>query len=154
MRALERRQNIVYQWNFVRGLKRRMRRKARTHPERFPLDRLRGIRTVREFDERITAPHFGFAGADDYYFRVSAARVIDRVRLPTLIVTAEDDPFVPTTPFRDPRVTSNPHITLLVTRHGGHCGFVTAGPDGSDCYWAEERIMEFAIANLSMPNAE
>lgn len=154
VRALERPQNIVYQWNFVRGLKRRMRRKARTHPERFPLDRLRGIRTVREFDERITAPHFGFAGADDYYFRVSAARVIDRVRLPTLIVTAEDDPFVPTTPFRDPRVTSNPHITLLVTRHGGHCGFVTTGPDGSDCYWAEERIMEFAIANLSMPNAE
>ncbi len=154
VRALERRQNVVYQWNFVRGLKRRMRRKARTHPERFPLDRLHGIRTVREFDERITAPHFGFAGADDYYFRVSAARVIDRARVPTLIITAEDDPFVPLAPFRDRRLTSNPNITLLVTRHGGHCGFVTTGGDGRDCYWAEERIMEFVNETLSMPNAE
>lgn len=154
VRALERRQNVVYQWNFVRGLKRRMRKKARTHPERFPLHRLHGIRTVREFDERITAPHFGFAGADDYYFKVSAARVIDRVRVPTLIITAEDDPFVPSAPFRDPRLTSNPAITLIVTRHGGHCGFVAADPDGRDCYWAEERIMEFARANLSMPDDE
>jgi predicted alpha/beta-fold hydrolase len=121
-----------------------MRRKARTHPERFPLGRLHAIRTVREFDEHITAPHFGFAGADDYYYKVSAARVIDRVRVPTLIITAADDPFVPTGPFRDPRVTSNPNITLIVTEHGGHCGFVTAGPHGQDCYWAEDRIMDFA----------
>jgi predicted alpha/beta-fold hydrolase len=148
VRALERPQNSVYQWNFVRGLKRRLRRKARTHPERFPLERLPGVRTVRQFDEHITAPHFGFAGADDYYYKVSAARVIDRVRVPTLIITAEDDPFVPVAPFRDPRVTANPNIRLLVTRHGGHCGFVAASPAGGDCYWAEERIMEFATERM------
>jgi predicted alpha/beta-fold hydrolase len=150
VRALERPQNIIYQWNFVRGLKRRMRRKADTHPGRFPIERLRDVRTVRQFDEYFTAPHFGFAGADDYYHRASALRVIDHIRVPTLVVTAEDDPFVPVGPFRDPAVTSNPNIRLIITRHGGHCGFVTAGAGGRDCYWAEERIMDFAREQLTV----
>jgi predicted alpha/beta-fold hydrolase len=148
--ALERRQNVIYQWNFVRGLRRRMRRKAQTHPGRFPIDRLRNVRTVRQFDEYFTAPHFGFAGADDYYYRASALRVIDRIRVPTLIITAEDDPFVPVEPFQHPALASNPNIRLIVTKHGGHCGFVTVGPDGRDCYWAEERIMDFAREQLTV----
>lgn len=146
VRALERRTNFIYQWNFVRGLKRRMRRKGETHPGRFPVDRLRDVRTVRQFDEYFTAPHFGFAGADDYYHRQSAMRVIDRIRVPTLIITAEDDPFVPVDPFRDPRLMSNPNIELVVTPHGGHCGFVAAAANGGDCYWAEERILQFVAA--------
>jgi predicted alpha/beta-fold hydrolase len=143
--ALERRQNFIYQWNFVRMLKARMRRKAALHPDRFPLERLDQIRTVREFDEYFTAPHFSFQGASDYYFRASAMRVIDRIRVPALIVTAEDDPFVPPGPFRDPRVRTNPNLNVIVTRHGGHCGFA-ADPNGSDDdgYWAETQIMEFA----------
>ncbi len=80
VRALERRENIIYQWNFVRGLKARMRRKGASHPGRFALDRLSGVHTVRQFDEVYTAPHFGFAGADDYYHRASAMRTIDRIR--------------------------------------------------------------------------
>jgi predicted alpha/beta-fold hydrolase len=143
--ALERRQNCVYQWNFVRHLKARMRRKARFHPGRFSLDRLDRIRTVREFDDVYTAPHFGFHGASDYYHRASAARVIDRIRVPALIVTAEDDPFVPAEPFRDPRLAANPHIRLVLTRHGGHCGFIAATSNGDDGYWAESRIVEFAL---------
>ena len=82
------------------------------------------IRTVREFDEAYTAPYFGFADAEDYYHRASAMRVVDRIRVPALIITAEDDPFVPPQPFRDPKVAGNPHITLLACEHGGHCGFV------------------------------
>jgi predicted alpha/beta-fold hydrolase len=144
VRALERRQNIVYQWNFVRGLKARMRRKARSHPGRFPLEPLRRIRTVREFDEVYTAPHFGFRDASDYYHRASAMRVIDRIAVPTLIITAEDDPFVPTSPFRDPRVRGNPHITVVITPHGGHCGFLTESNNGDDGYWAETQVMRFA----------
>jgi uncharacterized protein len=154
VRALERRQNFIYQWNFVRGLKRRMRRKEHTHPGRFPLERLGDVRTVRQFDEYFTAPHFGFAGADDYYHKVSATRVIDRIRIPTMIITAEDDPFVPVEPFRDPRLTSNPNIRLIITRHGGHCGFITTGEKGGDCYWAEDRIIEFVTETVSMPNDE
>jgi predicted alpha/beta-fold hydrolase len=144
VRALERRRNFVYQWNFVRGLKARMQRKSLTHPGQYPVARLAEVRTVRQFDELFTAPHFGFAGADDYYHRASAMRVIDRIRVPALIITAEDDPFVPTEPFRDPRLTGNPNITLQVTRHGGHCGFVAEAPESGDGYWAEQQVVEFA----------
>jgi predicted alpha/beta-fold hydrolase len=148
VRALERRQNVVYQWNFVRGLKARMRRKVRCQPGRFPLEPLRRIRTVREFDEVYTAPCFGFRDAADYYHRASAMRVIDRIRIPTLIITAEDDPFVPCRPFRDPKVTANPNIQVVVTRFGGHCGFLSEPVNGDDGYWAESRIVEFAKATL------
>ena len=153
VRALERRQNFFYQWNFVRGLKGRMRRKAQWFPGRFALDRLDAIRSVREFDEVYTAPHFGFKNASDYYHRASAMRVIDRVRVPARIITAEDDPFVPTSPFREPSVTANPRIHLSITRHGGHCAFVTdarPGADGAepgDGYWAEHEILTFATAH-------
>ena len=144
VRALERRQNVVYQWNFVRGLKARMRRKVTCHPGRFSLEPLGLIRTVRDFDEMYTAPHFGFLDATDYYYRASAMRVIDRIRVPTLIITAEDDPFVPAEPFRDPRVTGNPHLRVVVTRHGGHCGFLAEPINGDDGYWAEASIIDFA----------
>jgi predicted alpha/beta-fold hydrolase len=152
VRALERRQNFVYQWNFVRGLKGRMRRKAQWFPDRFTIDRLDAIRTVRDFDEVYTAPHFGFRDASDYYHRASAMRVIDRVRVPTLIITAEDDPFVPSGPFREPRVRENKHLRVVITTHGGHCGFVTATSSEDDGYWAEQEIMTFA-ASRTAPEA-
>jgi uncharacterized protein len=148
VQALERKQNVIYQWNFVRGLKARMRRKAVTHPGRFPLDRLDAVRTVRQFDEYFTAPHFGFNGASDYYHRASAMRVIDRIRVPALIITAEDDPFVPVEPFRDPRIAANACIQLIVTPHGGHCGFVSDPQGDDDGYWAEATIVRFAEAHV------
>ena len=145
VRALERRSNFAYQWNFVRNLKGRMRRKNLCFPGRFDLSKLGRIRTVREFDAAYTAPFFGFQSAEDYYHRAAALRVIDRITIPALIITAEDDPFVPVDAFRDPKLAGNPNITLAVTRHGGHCGFLgeraTADDDG---YWAEARIVEFA----------
>jgi predicted alpha/beta-fold hydrolase len=144
VRALERRQNFIYQWNFVRGLKSRMRRKAQCFPGRFALDRLDAIRSVREFDEVYTAPHFGFEGASDYYYRASAMRVIDRIRVPARIITAEDDPFVPTGPFRDPRVTANTSVHVSITPHGGHCAFVSDACNGHDGYWAEHEVVRFA----------
>jgi len=141
--ALERHENVLYEWNFVRNLKARLRRKARLFPGRFPVERLREVRTVRMFDELFTAPHHGFRDAADYYHRASAMRVVDRIAVPTLIISAEDDPFVPPDPFRDPAVSSNPHITVLLTKHGGHCGFAAAPNNGDDGYWAERRIVEF-----------
>jgi uncharacterized protein len=144
VRALERRQNFIYQWNFVRGLKARMRRKDQCFPGRFPLERLPEVKTVRQFDAMFTAPHFGYASAEDYYHRASAMRVIDRIAVPALIITAEDDPFVPTEPFRRPEVRENPNIQLLITAHGGHCGFLDAPVNGADGYWAERTIVRFA----------
>jgi predicted alpha/beta-fold hydrolase len=148
VRALERRQNFVYHWNFVRGLKARLRRKGVTHPGRYAVGRLTEVRSVRGFDELFTAPHFGFAGADDYYHRASAMRVIDRIRVPALVITAEDDPFVPVAPFRDPRIAANPFIRLIVTPHGGHCGFVTDAKE-DDGYWAETQIVNFARSAIT-----
>jgi predicted alpha/beta-fold hydrolase len=143
VRALERPGNVLYQWNFVKDLKRRMRRKHKHWPGRFDIGKLSSIRTVRDFDEAYTAPHFGFAGADDYYYRASAMRVIERIRVPALVITAEDDPFVPVEPFGAPTVTGNPHITLAICEHGGHCGFVGPAEGEDDGYWAEKEIVEF-----------
>jgi predicted alpha/beta-fold hydrolase len=142
--ALERPENFLYQWNFVRDLKRRMRRKARAWPGAYDLSKLGAIRTVRQFDDAYTAPHFGFRDAEDYYYRASAMRVVDRIAIPALIITAEDDPFVPPEPFGDPGVTGNPHIQLRLSKCGGHCGFVAARNGGSDDgYWAEAAILDF-----------
>ena len=112
-------------------------------PGCFDLSRLDAIKTVREFDETYTAPYFGFRSAEDYYHRASAMRVIDRIRVPALIITAEDDPFVPSQPFHDPKVTGNPHIDLRISAHGGHCGFVGDKAADDDGYWAENQIVEF-----------
>jgi predicted alpha/beta-fold hydrolase len=155
VRALERPGNFLYQWNFVRDLKRRMRRKDLFWPGRFDLSHLGRIRTVREFDEAYTAPYFGFENAEDYYRRASAMRVIDRVRVPALIITAQDDPFVPFEPFCDAAVTANPNIVVRACRHGGHCGFVASPSPGDDGYWAEGQIVDFvACAETRSRTAE
>ena len=144
VRALERTSNVVYQWNFVRNLKGRMKRKNACFPGGFDLTRLGAIRTVRQFDAAYTAPYFGFGSAEDYYHRAAALRVVDRIEVPALIITAEDDPFVPVEPFHDPKLAGNPNITLVVTKHGGHCGFLAASHGEDDGYWAEQQIVDFA----------
>src|SRR5262245_7960692 len=141
--ALERRSNLAYEWNFVRNLKGRMRRKAAVFPSEFSLGPLRRIWTVRQFDEAYTAPHHGFRDAADYYYQASALRVADRIRVPTLIITAEDDPFVPISTFRDSGVATNPNITMVITPHGGHCAYVERGETDYDGYWAEREIVRF-----------
>ncbi len=147
--ALERRSNALYEWNFVRNLKARMRRKALAFPTDFDLAPLNKVRTVREFDEAYTAPHHGFQGASDYYHRASALRVTDRIRVPTLILTAADDPFVPPEPFADPVVTQNPNISIVVTPHGGHCAYLERSEPGYDGYWAEREIVTFIDSTIS-----
>ena len=145
--ALERRSNIAYEWNFVRNLKARMRRKAAAFPNDFSLEALSRVWTVRQFDEVYTAPHHGFRDAADYYYRASAMRLIDRIRVPTLILTSEDDPFVPAAPFRDSAVTANPAITTIITPHGGHCAFIERGDGDYDGYWSERELVRFATAH-------
>jgi predicted alpha/beta-fold hydrolase len=146
VRAIERRSNIPYHFNFVRNLRGRMRRKGQSWPEAFDLDPLARIWTIRRFDDVYTAPHHGFGDAANYYARASALRLADRIRIPALIIAAEDDPFVPPDQFREPAIRDNPHIRVLLTRHGGHCGFVSAPSAGSDGYWAEETAVDFLSA--------
>lgn len=144
VRALERRSNVVYEWNFVRELKARMERKDRFWPGAFDLSKLPAIRTVRQFDDAYTAPHFGFRDAEDYYHRCSALRIAARIRVPALVITAADDPFVPPDSFRHEALASNPHVELHITEHGGHCGFVGSSRPGDDGYWAESQVVAFA----------
>jgi len=151
--ALERRANLAYQWNFVRRLKARMRRKASVVPGVFSLEPLRRIWTVRQFDEAYTAPHHGFRDASDYYHRASAIRVVERVRVPALILTAGDDPFVPVEPFGRAPVTGNPLVTTVVTRHGGHCAFVEQASGAYDGYWAEQEVVRFVTAHAGGSSA-
>jgi len=141
---IERRSNWVYQRRFIRSLKRRMREAARLYPERYDASRLALVRTLREFDERYTAPHGGFRDAADYYARSSSLPLIPRIQIPTLIVHAEDDPFIPFDSLRHPSVGANPKVILLAPRHGGHVGFVSDGHIiGEDRFWAENRLIEF-----------
>jgi len=141
--ALERRSNWIYQWNFMRDLKGRIRRKVRLYPESYSVAGLRRLRTVRQFDDAYTAPMSGYRDAADYYHRASALRVIANARVPTLILSAEDDPFVPAEQFRHPDVAGNPHVKVVLTRHGGHCGFIEASRDGYDGYWAERTVVKW-----------
>jgi uncharacterized protein len=121
--ALDRPSNRFYQRHFVRGLAARLRRKARLFPGKFSLDGLDRLRTVREFDGAVTAPHFGYRDAEDYYHQASACRVIQRIAVPTLIITAHDDPVVPFAIFNRREVRDNSNIIVAMPERGGHCAF-------------------------------
>lgn len=144
--AIDRPSNWFYQQRFMRNLRARMRRKIALYPDRYRVNGLEKLRTIREFDDAITAPHCGYRDAADYYHRASAARVIANVRVPALVITAKDDPFIPFHPFEDTAIRSNPAITLMATEHGGHCGFFSAN-GGDERFWAEARILEFCQAH-------
>ena len=147
--ALHRPQNRLYEFKFLRALLRRYRHKVVLFPRAYDPNVAVGIWSLREFDDRITAFYSGFAGADDYYYRAAAARVIDRIAVPTLILHALDDPFVRITDESCSKLEANPNIRLVTTHHGGHCAFL-AQPDadsGYDGYWAEHTLLRFLLAN-------
>jgi predicted alpha/beta-fold hydrolase len=143
VRAIERPVNLPYQLHFVRNLRQRMRRKATAWPDAFDLSRLNRIWTIRAFDDAYTAPSHGFGDAANYYSRASAMRVVDRIRIPSLILAAGDDPFVPPAQFHEPVVRDNPHIQVMVPARGGHCAFVAWTKPGEDAFWAESTAVEF-----------
>jgi predicted alpha/beta-fold hydrolase len=144
-------QNFIYQEHFVRNLKKRMRRKANLFPGQFDLGPMARVRTLREFDGVITAKYCGFRDATDYYTRSSALRVAAGIRVPALIVTAQDDPFVPFASFSDPALANNENIRVIAPVHGGHCAFISRYK-GAARFWAEACAMEF-FASLEVPGA-
>ena len=134
--------NRVYELYFIWKLRRRLLAKASLFPEKFDTTRLRGITSLRDFDDKITAYYSGFAGAADYYARAAAANVVDRIAVPTFILHAENDPFIRILPETRQKILSNPNITFVETEDGGHCSFL-AHPDGDDGHWAERQIIKF-----------
>ena len=140
--SLHLRSNRLYEIYFLWKLRRRLRAKARLFPGKYEVSRLRGVTTLREFDDRITAYYCGFEGASDYYDRAAAANVVDRIAVPALILHAANDPFIRILPETRKKIVANPNITFFETDDGGHCSFL-ADPNGYDGRWAELRMIEF-----------
>lgn len=140
--ALGRRANLLYQKRFVSRMQDRLEERRRLQPEAFaPIfarTDVRAIRTVFEFDDRITAPHFGFGDAPNYYKTQSAKNFLGRIRVPALLVTAQDDPMVPFAVYGCDEVRENPRIQLLAPEHGGHVAFLAREPPR---FWADEVIL-------------
>jgi uncharacterized protein len=139
---LERLKNFFYQRHFVAGLMSRYARKVQLFPQVYSPDGFGRIRTVRQFDDAITAPHFGYRDAQEYYEAAGAKRLIDKIRVPMLLITARDDPFVPFEAIRASGVERNPAIVFKAPKHGGHCGFIS-DQGGGERFWAEQRVLEF-----------
>jgi predicted alpha/beta-fold hydrolase len=141
--------NVIYSRHFVNSLKRSMRLKAAMYPGTYSLEGLNRIRTVRQFDDVITARYCGFRDAEDYYYRASALRVIGAIRVPTLIMTAQDDPFVPFKTFSNGSFPPNPNVTVIAPKHGGHCAFISREA-GEERFWAEARLVEFCKSKSAL----
>ena len=140
--ALHETSNRLYEYYFLWKLRQRMREKARLFPGHFDLSRAKGVKSLREFDDRVTAPYCGFAGAADYYERAAAARVIDQISVPTLILHAANDPFIRISSETRAKIAANPHISFHECDDGGHCSFL-AEANGYDGRWAEREIIEY-----------
>ena len=142
--ALREPANRVYEWHFLRGLMRRMRRKAELFPAIYQTGGVGPIRSIREFDEKVVAPHCGFRSADDYYYRAASARVIDCIAVPTFVLCAADDPFIRLTAESRARILANPNIDFVETRNGGHCAFL--GRHSGEVHWAEATVVRYLQA--------
>ena len=148
-RAIGKPGNWLYERYFVRQLVSRMERKAAFFGGLADLSRIRRIRSIYEFDEVVTAPHFGFGSAENYYRLASSGPLLREIRVPTLLVQARDDPLIPFESYMNPAIAENTSLVLLVTEHGGHAGFLGVRPACDvdlDCYWAECRVVQFLTA--------
>jgi uncharacterized protein len=140
--ALHLRPNRLYEYYFLWNLRRRLRAKARSFPGHFDLSALRGLRTLRDFDDRVTARYCGFEGAADYYARSAAANVVERIAVPGFILHAANDPFIRILPATREKILANPNLIFVETEDGGHCSFL-AEPEGDDGRWAERQVVAF-----------
>lgn len=145
--ALHRKVNYFYEQRFLRSLKERLLRHATRFPGRYPVEKLEAMRSVREFDDAVTAPFTGYRDADDYYARASASGFLDRIGTPTLVLHAEDDPFIVITPASRARLAANRWIQFEVLPHGGHCAFIDRRQHGHGVYWAEARLVDYCVEN-------
>lgn len=112
------------------------------------LERVRRSRSFREFDDAATAPLHGFVSAEDYYARSSSGQFIAAISVPTLLIHAEDDPFIPASAFPHAAVAENPWVQAIITRRGGHVGFID-GPPWRPTFWAERTAARFLAQQLS-----
>jgi predicted alpha/beta-fold hydrolase len=132
---------------FVKALVQKSQSKAGLIASACDYERGLQARTFREFDDAITAPLHGFAHADDYYQRSSSAQFLPHIRIPTLLLHAEDDPFLPATSIPYANIAGNPQLQPVISRTGGHVGFI-AGTPVRPQFWAERTAARFLAACL------
>jgi predicted alpha/beta-fold hydrolase len=125
VRQLDKPSNVIYARRFVSRLKERVRVKERLTPGLFDLSGLDLVRNIYDFDDRFTAKAFGFGTADNYYATQSSNQFLDRIRVPTLLVQAKDDPLIPFSVYDHPAFSTNPNLRLIAVEHGGHLGFIS-----------------------------
>jgi predicted alpha/beta-fold hydrolase len=140
--------NLLYARHFLRTLVPAAQAKDRRFSGRIDMHRARAARTLRDFDDAVTAPLHGFLGADDYYARSSAGPLLGAIRTPTLLLHAANDPFLPAAAL--PRSEALPAaVTLEVHRHGGHVGFVHGAPPGR-IDWLPARLLSHFSAYMPL----
>jgi predicted alpha/beta-fold hydrolase len=144
--------NRGYEWRFLLSLMARYERKAKLFPGIYATRKAIGpVRSIRDFDNKIVARYWGFRDADDYYHRAASAQVVDQIAVPTLVLHAQDDPFIRLLPETRAKLEANPHLTFLETRHGGHCAYLSRDP-GNEIHWAEATVMRFLQAAITNPH--
>jgi hypothetical protein len=133
--------NRVYTWHFLRSLKRKSLAKLQRFPGIYDARAVAGARNLYEFDNLVTAPLHGFRDAGDYWTRASSAPDLESIRVPTLIVHARNDPFLPGRHLPGPAEVG-PCVQLEYPDHGGHVGFVS-GPFPGNLEWLPRRVLAF-----------
>lgn len=141
---------VVYERRFLRSLVPKALAKIARHPELAPLSTVGSVRTIWDFDDQFTAPLHGFADASDYYQRSSALGFVDRIVVPTLLLSAVDDPFLPPAVLDEVRdaVANTPAVHLEFPARGGHVGFTAGANPLSPWYYGEWRAAEFLATQL------
>lgn len=145
----------VYERHFLRTLRRKAEAKLAHYPALFDREALRRARTLYDFDDVVTGPVHGFANAHDYYTRSSSLRFLARIRRPTLLLSARDDPFLPAEVLDGVSeiAADNPYLHVEFTDRGGHVGFVGGAP-WRPSYYAEQRVADFFVDQLASTGAD
>jgi predicted alpha/beta-fold hydrolase len=142
-RALSRFSNKIYMERFLVNMRAKIRVKKRMFPELLDLSGLNRIRTFQEFDDRFTAPIHGFRDAADYWEKCSCRQFLTNIRVPSLLVSAANDPFLGPDCYPHDEASSSDVFHFEMPKNGGHVGFLQAGGVGE--YWSETRALEFLM---------
>lgn len=142
VRQLDKPSNAIYAGRFLARLKDRIRAKERLTPGLFDLSGLDQVRNIYQFDDRFTAQSFAFGSADNYYATQSSNQFLDRIRVPTLLVIAKDDPLIPFAVYEHPAFSTNPYLRLLAVDHGGHLGFISKTKPR---FWLDQVLVHWLV---------
>jgi uncharacterized protein len=137
----------VYRKRFLKSLRRKAIEATKAFEVSFTADQVRECQSFRQFDDLVTAPMFGFANADDYWARNSSKPFLTRIVCPTLLISAEDDPFIPASSLPLDINEHNPKVRMELCQQGGHTGFMAGSPWKPD-FWAESLTVAFLQEHL------